>query len=165
MDRPTASVLHRQHDQFSLTLDARDATSPAAQALLADASARVAPLRVGDRFPVRPPWKPAALLPVGAGVLALLFFFWNPRPNADQAQGSEDGATPPAAKADIDKQMKQLVLNKQKKPEDRPTAEDLERSQAEVDKFARKPRDTSGCARSSRTRTWATRSAGSWKTG
>src|SRR5207302_1584448 len=48
----------------SLLLAPEQAASPAGQALLADANARVAALRVGDRFPVRLPWKPAALVPL-----------------------------------------------------------------------------------------------------
>src|SRR5262245_34998979 len=49
----------------SLMLAPQQASSPAGQALLADAGSRVAPLHVGDRFPVPVPWKPTALLPLG----------------------------------------------------------------------------------------------------
>jgi hypothetical protein len=126
----------------SLTLDPRDADSPAAAALVADVDRRVAPLRVGDRFPVRMPWT-AALVPACAVVLLLLAFFYKPAIN--QAQGGEDDPQKEKQLAEaneLQKKLEQVV----KKPEghkvgDKPQSQEMQRIEKELDKLVRNPRD------------------------
>lgn len=129
----------------ALTLTDADLSTQAGQALLADAEGRVAPLRVGDRFPVTLPLKAASLLPLGALAVVLLAILWNP----DFSTGRptpEDEVIPPAdAQAKIDEQMKKLAPARppEKKPGE-PVAkkEDLEKINADLEKFTRKPRET-----------------------
>jgi hypothetical protein len=126
----------------SLALAPDEAASPAGQALLADVEQRLAPLRVGDRFPVRLPWRPAALLPLGAALLALIALFWQPRPAGSQP-GEADGPQTAEAKADVEQEIKRLASRPQaKKPEDQVKPEELARIEAEVEKFTKKPRET-----------------------
>jgi hypothetical protein len=124
----------------SLTLTPEQADSPAAEALLADANDRVAPLRVGDRFPVGVPRTPAVLVPAGVAALLLLAFLWHPQTGADKSQEEDDALTPPVVKADIDKKLEQLARRKKKK--DEPASKELERIDADIERFVRKPRDT-----------------------
>jgi hypothetical protein len=124
-----------------LTLRPDESASPAGQALLADVDARLAGLRVGERFPVRVPWTQAALVPAGALALLLVLFFWHPRAGAGKPGSPEDEPASPVAKAKVDKEVKQLLAGKKKKP-DEPKSEELERIQAEIEDFARKPRGT-----------------------
>ena len=127
----------------SLTLAPDEAASPAGQALLADVEQRLAKVRVGDRFPVSVPWKPAALLPLGALAVASIVFFWNPQLGATLPIDNPDSPTSAEAKGDIDQQMKKLAAAKprEKNAKDA-TPEDLAHIEAEVEKFARKPRET-----------------------
>jgi hypothetical protein len=128
----------------ALTLAPDEAATPAGQALLADAETRLARVRVGDCFPVALPWKPAALLPVGAGLLALIVFLLEPRAGGGRADAGEDPRTSAEAKGDIDRQMKKLAPTRprEKKPDEQVKAEELARIEAEVEKFARRPRQT-----------------------
>jgi hypothetical protein len=127
----------------SLTLARDEAASPAGQALLADAEQRLAGVRIGERFPVALPWKPAALLPLTALGVVLILLFWNPQFGASRAEGSEDDLISPAAKGDVDQQMKALaVKSRPNKPEEQVKSEDLKRIEDEIEKFARRPRET-----------------------
>jgi hypothetical protein len=127
----------------SLTLAPDEAASPAGQALLADVEQRLAGVRVGDRFPVALPWKPAALLPVTALAVVLIVLFWNPQLGAGPTAESEDELVNPAAKGDVDKQMKALAVKpRPKKPEEQAKSADLERIEDEIEKFTRRPRET-----------------------
>jgi hypothetical protein len=130
----------------TLTLRPDETASPAAQALLADVTRYVTPLRVGERFRVRVPWS-AALVPAGAVVLALLAFFYNPLANPAQGKPAEEPLdVPPALKADLARKLK--VLRKKKK-EDEPalTSKELKRLEAELDKLAEKQPKTTEQAR------------------
>lgn len=60
-----------------LALSPDQADKPAGQALAADATARVARLRVADKFPLHPSWS-AALLPALGAAVAVACFFLGP---------------------------------------------------------------------------------------
>src|SRR5262249_42109715 len=130
------------------TLDERDAQSSAAVALFADVDRRVAPLHVGDRFPVRLPWT-AALVPVLAIVLLVLLVFWHPDLSRAQANNQEDENTAESKEAsEAKKKLETLV----KKMENRKVAEktqspEMQRIEQELDKLARQPIKTNDEAR------------------
>ena len=131
----------------ALTLPEREAQTAAAAALRADVNARVEPLRVGDRFPVRLP-RSALLVPAVALVLVLLAFFYNPLVEPPKLDASEPLVQSPAAKAEIEKKMRQLQKKAAlKKADDRPKSKELERLEGEVDRLAKKPLDTREQAR------------------
>lgn len=65
----------------ALGLSAPERETPAGQAVMADAAAKVAPLAVGEKFPVRAKWH-AGFVPVAAAAVALLAIY----PVADIAQ-------------------------------------------------------------------------------
>jgi hypothetical protein len=127
----------------SLTLAPDEAASPAGQALLADVEQRLAGVRVGERFPVALPWKPAALLPLTALAVVLVVLFWNPAVGAGGTTEGEDDLVNPAAKGDVDQQMKALAVKpRPKKAEEKTTSADLKRIEDEIEKFTRRPRET-----------------------
>ena len=130
----------------TLTLSQAELASPAGQALLADVNARLEPLRVRDRFPVRIP-RLAALLPFGAVVLVLLAFFYKPALTPTRAETDRPLDDSPVAKARIEKALQTLQRKPLKKPGQRPKSEELQRLEAELDKLAQKPRDTKEQAR------------------
>jgi hypothetical protein len=130
----------------SLTLTAAELSSPAGQALLADVNSRIGSLRVRDRFPVRIPWM-AALVPLGAGVLALLAFFYKPALTETQAGSDSPLVDTPVAKAQVEKALRPLQRKPTKKPGERPKSEELQRLEAELDRLAQKPHDTKQQAR------------------
>lgn len=130
----------------TLTLSEAELASPAGQALLGDVNARVAPLRVGDRFPVRVSrW--ATLVPVAVLTLVLLAFFYKPALNPAQAGNSEPLADSPVAKSKIEKALRPLQRKQAKKIGERPKSEELQRLEAELDRLAQKPHDTKEQAR------------------
>ncbi len=130
----------------TLMLSEMERASPAGQALLADVNARIGPLRVRDRFPVRIP-RLAALVPVGALVLVLLAFFYKPVLNQAQAETYQALADSPVAKAEIEKALRPLHKKPAKKVGDQPKSEELQRLEAELDKLAQKPHETREQAR------------------
>jgi hypothetical protein len=127
----------------SLTLGDALAATPAGKALLADVEDRLASVRVRDRFPVAVPRAPLAVLPVAGLALALVALFWNPTLDEARAEGDEPGDNP-VAKEDVDQQMKKLLAAKPKakKPEDPANAAELEKIQADIEKFSRGTRQT-----------------------
>jgi hypothetical protein len=132
----------------SLTLDPRDAQSPAALALLADTDRRVAPLHIGDRFPVKIPWT-AALVPVFAVVLVLLAFFYKPALNQAQAGNSEiDKDQQLAEGSEAKKKLEQIVKKSEgRKVAEKPQSQEMQRIENELDKLVRQPLDTKDQAR------------------
>jgi hypothetical protein len=123
----------------ALTLEPAQVSSPAGQALLADVNARVQPLRVADRFPLRLP-RVAALVPALGLLLALIALFWNPAGPAGSAGAEQPLAVEPAVQADLDRKLKQLEKKARlKQPADRPKSAEMERLEAELDKLAHKP--------------------------
>ncbi|MBY0230786.1 MAG: hypothetical protein K2W96_15985 [Gemmataceae bacterium] len=123
----------------ALTLPVEAASTPMGRALVEDAEGKVAPLRVGERFPLRLP-RAAALVPMLALALVLLAMFWNP----DFSPKAQADEPLPEAKAGIDERMKKLAARVPPRREKGAEAkkEDIERIDAEMEKLARKPRDT-----------------------
>ena len=127
----------------SLTLGDALAATPAGQALLADVEGRLASVRVRDRFPVGAPRGPLAMLPVAGLAVALVALFWNPQIEEARDEG-DDPADNPVAREDLDQQMKRLLAAKPKakKADDSVKGEELEKIQADIEKFARGSRKT-----------------------
>lgn len=130
----------------ALTLPETELSSPAGRALVADLNTRLAPLRIGDRFPLRLP-RSSVLIPAGILVLILLAFFYKPTLNAVQAEEREPLADSAAAKAQIEKALRPLHKKPLSKARERPKSEDLQRLEAELDRLAQKPHDTKDQAR------------------
>ncbi len=111
--------------------------------MLADVEQRLAGVRIGDRFPVALPWKPAALLPLTGLAVVLIVLFWNPPVGAGGSGDNEEDLVNSAAKGDVDQQMKALAVKPQpKKPEEQPKSADLQRIEDEIEKFTRRPHET-----------------------
>jgi len=126
----------------ALGLKPEEQATPAGQAVLADAQARVASLAVGEKFPVRPR-SSAAVVPVLAAGIALAVVFYHP--DTGKVFGSEDG--PDGKKADealakISDKPKTPVspFTKPRPPEleQRPKSKDLEKLEEELDKLSEK---------------------------
>src|SRR5262249_1224811 len=130
----------------TLTLSDEQAATPAGRMVLADAEARLGGVQVADRFPIQLPWRPLAMVPVGLAGVVLLALFWSPRAEADRVpEDQKDLAVSAEAKAAVEQKMKQLAARKPRdknadKPD--PDAKELEKIEAEIEKFARKARDT-----------------------
>ncbi len=126
----------------SLMLAPEQAVTSAGQALLADAHARLAPLRLADRFPVRVPWRPAALVPVGVLALVLLGLLWQPTGPPSEANAQDDAKLSPEAKAELAKKFQQIAKRPAQKPTDRPPSSKVRRIQSGVEEVVAAPRDT-----------------------
>jgi hypothetical protein len=132
----------RERVTTSLTLEPALINTPAGQALLADVSRRLDPVRVGDRFPIKVPWT-AWLVPAGAAAIALLAIFYNPALNTVTASPEEkQAAINPEAKSEIEKKLEKLKKPDPKTTEPRPKSEELAKIEAELDKFAKKAPET-----------------------
>jgi hypothetical protein len=137
----------RERATTAATLGPDEVSSPAGRALLADADARVGPLTVRERFPVRPP-RAASLVPLLAtgAVLAALFY----RPAAPPARHDGGGplAATPEAAADVEQKMRALRKKETPKPlTDKDRSAELRRMDAELDRLAQAPHDTRDEAR------------------
>jgi hypothetical protein len=131
----------------ALSLRPADVSSPAGQALLADVHARVAPLRVAERFPIRLPWV-AALPPVLGLVLFLLAFFYHPSSAPTLAAQEQLLAVEPGIKANVERKLRQLQKrDRLKAQKEQPRSAELQRIETELDKLTRKPRETREQAR------------------
>jgi hypothetical protein len=64
----------RERVTTALGLTPQEQATPAGQAVLADAAAKVAPIAVREKFPVRPRWH-SAFVPALAGCIALAVLF------------------------------------------------------------------------------------------
>jgi uncharacterized coiled-coil DUF342 family protein len=80
----------RERVTTALGLSPQEKATPAGQAVLADAAAKVAPIVVGEKFPIRPRWY-SAFIPVLAGCLALAVLFPNAITSQLQAGGDAKG--------------------------------------------------------------------------
>jgi hypothetical protein len=80
-------------------------------------------------------------------VLVLLAFFYNPLVEPPKVDASEPLVQSAAAKAEIEKKMRQLQKKAALKKDDRPKSKELERLEGEVDRLAKKPLDTREQAR------------------
>ena len=138
--------LLKERTTTAALLSAKESATPAGQALLADANARLEPLRVRDRFPLRIP-RLAVLLPFAAAGSVLLVCFSQPNRPPTHPSIHPLLVDNPLAKAQIDKAFRPLQRPTQKKPGERPKSEELQRLEAELDKLSQKPRDTQEQAR------------------
>lgn len=77
----------RERVTTALELSPTELATPAGRAVIADAAAKVAPLAVREKFPVRPRWH-AAFIPALAGCIALAVFF--PLPVVRKALAGDD---------------------------------------------------------------------------
>jgi hypothetical protein len=130
----------------TLMLSGAEQTSPAGQALLADVNARIAPLRVRDRFPLRLP-RIAVLVPVCVLLLVLLAYFYKPGSSPVQAETNQPLADSPTSRAEIEKALRPLHRKTARKEKERPSSEELQRLEAELDRLAQKPHETKEQAR------------------
>jgi uncharacterized coiled-coil DUF342 family protein len=133
----------RERVTTALTLGAADADTPAGRAVLTDATAKVAGLRVADKFPVRPRWQ-AALVPVFAGALALAVVFYHPDTagassgDAD-AEAKKTAAAANAAAADPKKQpVTPFIKPKPPELERKDKSEELKQLEEELNKLMEK---------------------------
>jgi hypothetical protein len=126
----------------SLTLDSHTATLPAAQALLADATERVAGLDVGERFPLRLRWN-AILVPLAGLALAAVAFFYQPNATRATPPDADEGKQAAANKEEIDKKLAELKKAREKKKEtEKAKNEKIEMIEDEREKILNKPHDT-----------------------
>lgn len=131
----------------ALTLAPEWATTPAAIALLDDVNGRVAPLHVGERFPVRPRrW--ALLVPALGLLLALVAMFWAPAFPSAPAAGDAPLAVEPVVKSDLERRKKDLQKKAHVRPAgEAPRSRELEHLESELDRLAKKPTETREQAR------------------
>jgi uncharacterized coiled-coil DUF342 family protein len=99
----------RERVTTALGLDDTLRSTSAGQAVLADAAATVTPLRMKDRFPVRPKW-PAAIAPAFAGLIALAILFAAPD-QLKQALAGEDTKAKTLDPLTVDKQDASKKVN------------------------------------------------------
>lgn len=129
----------------SLGLAPREVDTPAGQALLADVNERVAALDIGSRFPVRVSWS-AALVPVCAGVLAVVALFYEPptgQANSTASKEETTAALPKAAQDQLNQEIKKLERKvRQPQKGDEPKSEKLQQLEEELERLANKPHNT-----------------------
>lgn len=124
----------------SLTLTPELAASPAGQALLADVNGRLDRLDVGSRFPLRLTWS-AALVPVGAALLAVIAVFYEPPRSQATVARKNDETQKPSNATEIEKKMREL-RRREVKPTEKQRSEEIERLEQEMLKIANKPRES-----------------------
>jgi hypothetical protein len=130
----------------ALTLGPQQITSPAGVALLADVDYRVAPLRIGQRFPLRLRRR-ALWLPCLGLVLGLLAAFWRPTFAEDNHSGDQQLAATPEVQVEIEKKLKGLEKKGPAKAKDAKKSAELERLEAELERLSKRPHDTREQAR------------------
>jgi uncharacterized coiled-coil DUF342 family protein len=134
--------LLKERATTGLLLSSEESTSPAGQALLADVNYRVQPLRVAERFPVRPRWT-ALVMPALALVLLLVAQFYNPRRTLAVDEDKQPLTNDPKVAQAIDKQLKQLQKRAQPRPQaQRQKSPELEKLEDERDRLSRASIDT-----------------------
>jgi hypothetical protein len=126
----------------ALCLSPQERETPAGQALLADASERMASLDIPSRFPVRLP-RSAAAVPLAGIVLAAVALFYEPSPEQATA-GDVAEAQPPANAAEIDEQIRKAAQRKRTptKPEQEAKSPRLAQLDDDLDKLLNQPHDT-----------------------
>jgi len=127
----------------SVTLAPKQATSPAGEALVADATDHIRNLDVGSRFPIRITRK-VTILPALAAVLALVAAFYAPRSDSGVAAELADGGRrPPVNASQIDQKMASLKRKTEPGPRvPKEKSEDLKQLEAELERIANRPRET-----------------------
>ncbi len=128
----------RERVTTSLSLTPAEQHSPAACALLADVTRRIAGLDVPARFPLQLSW-PVALIPACAGVLALIAFLYEPGSSAGQgtAQVREKTTNSKEIEAAEDKLKKALATL----PKDLAKSEKLKELEKDLEKLMKQPLD------------------------
>ncbi|HXG11550.1 MAG TPA: hypothetical protein VNK04_17480 [Gemmataceae bacterium] len=133
----------RERVTTSLTLPPHQANTPAALALLEDVNQRVAALDVGSRFPIRLP-RNAALLPLGAALLALVALFYEPVRGKPAPPAPPETADKLPGAEELEKKIAQARLERkarEKAAEENPDDE-LKKFEEDLDRIFGKPRDT-----------------------
>ncbi|GIW80523.1 MAG: hypothetical protein KatS3mg105_2330 [Gemmatales bacterium] len=125
-----------------LTLSPPDASSPAGLALLEDVEQRVSQLDVGSGFPLTWPRR-GWLVAASAGLLAAVFVFYEPPKGQAGNQSPGDEEQTPANIAELEREMKKLSAKRPRPQTQRqtPTAKEIERIEAELEKIAQRPRE------------------------
>jgi hypothetical protein len=133
----------RERVTTSVTLTPGQTSSPAGEALVADANDHIRNLDVGTRFPIRIGRK-AAILPALAFVLALVAVFYEPaRDNRLAAGLDKDGGQSPLNASQIDQKMASLKRKTEPGPRmPKEKSEELKQLEAELERIASKPRET-----------------------
>src|SRR5262249_22110048 len=114
--------------------------TPAGQALLADVNQKLGGLDVGSRFPLRLSWS-AALVPVGAALLAVIAVFYEPPKTQAKVDRKDDAPQKAVNAAEIEKKMKEL-RKREAKPAEKRRSEEIERLEEELLKIASRPRES-----------------------
>jgi uncharacterized coiled-coil DUF342 family protein len=109
-----------------------------------DVNQRIGNLDIGSRFPVRVS-RFAVLTPLGAMILAVVAFTYQPSLTQASLEASKDEKAPlaAAAKADIAQKMNELTKKKTDRlPKTKEMAEELKQIEAKLEQIANRPRDT-----------------------
>lgn len=125
----------------SLTLSPALASSPAGQALLADANERVAGLRVRDGIPMRISWRCAAA-PFGAALIAVAAFLYRPAPPQATASPAPEKLGAPKNPEEVARKFDQLKKRTEPKVSEKAPSEELKRLDTELEQIANRPRTT-----------------------
>ncbi len=125
----------------TLTLDAQTASLPAGQALLADATERVAELDVGERFPLHMRWN-AVLVPLAGLALAAVVFFYEPTRSQATTGPADEGKQPIANKEEVEKKVEELKKKNRDKKSNEKINDKADFIDDELQKILKKPHDT-----------------------
>jgi septal ring factor EnvC (AmiA/AmiB activator) len=131
----------RERVVTALTLPRELETTPAGQALLADAHTRLKELKVSEKFPVQLPWS-SAFVPVGAAAVAVVALFYHPVFPVVQGETAVTKVAP-EAKKEIAKKLEDLTKKPRlpEKAEERQKSEQLKELEARLDEIAKRPHD------------------------
>jgi hypothetical protein len=124
----------------SVALTPQEATSSAGQALLADVQQRVPGLKVKEGFSLRLSW-PAALVPLGAILLAFVALFYDPSRLFATSRDGSDNTNTVANASEVQKQLDNLRKAPRAWPKDERNTEKLKEIEAAWDKLVNKPLD------------------------
>jgi hypothetical protein len=121
-----------------LTLSPEQAESSAGQALAADVQQRLAAIEISCKFPIRLS-RSAAMIPVCAGLLAVVAFFFEPFwTSSHQAKGSIPVATAKDIQQHLDNLKKVPFKNREEEPPDAKD-KDLKELENAWDKLVKQP--------------------------
>jgi hypothetical protein len=134
----------RERVTTSLTLAPELQSTPAGQALIADAEEKVAKLDVRSRFPVRLGWKSMSV-PAAVAALFLISIFYEPA--IKSAHGNDIATSTPlspqvAKELEMKRQEFSQTPKKENSPEKRIKSEDVERIEAQLQEILKKPMTT-----------------------
>src|SRR5262249_58251882 len=124
----------------ALALTWSEAVPRAGQAVVADVNQRLGGLDVGSRFPLRLNWS-AALVPVGATLLAAVAIFYEPPRTQATVARKDDAAQKPANATEIDKKMKEL-RKQSANPRGLEKSKDIKEQEEKLEAIANRQRET-----------------------